>query len=364
VQYSLMFFSSEDRADASDKYALLKRAAQWADDREFRAIWTPERHFHSFGGLFPNPALMACALATMTKRIGLRAGSLISPLHDVLRIAEEWSVADNLSGGRVAVSFGAGWNAGDFVFFPERYQNRQDLMYEQIELVGRLWRGHTLSCKDPSGKAIEVAIHPRPLQPELPLWITSSGSVHTFIRAGAIGANILTHMLGQDIGALADKIRLYRQSRLEHGFDPDFGVVSLMLHTFVGTDSDEVYRTVRGPLREYLRSAVSLERSAAAAGGVISGGKVLRDAGANGQHEDEMLELAFERYFNTAAFMGTAETCCETACRYEEIGVNEIACLIDFGVDEPAIWKSLHHLEQVASPSVAARHDDFTCTLA
>ena len=44
------------------------------------------------------------------------------------------------------------------------------------------------------------------------------------------GANVLTHLIGQDLETLAHKIRHYREARSKHGFDPDAGKVSLMLH--------------------------------------------------------------------------------------------------------------------------------------
>jgi alkanesulfonate monooxygenase SsuD/methylene tetrahydromethanopterin reductase-like flavin-dependent oxidoreductase (luciferase family) len=56
----------------------------------------------------------------LTNRLQLRSGSLISPLHDAIRIAEEWSLVDQLPAGRVAISFGSGSNVNDVVFLPER----------------------------------------------------------------------------------------------------------------------------------------------------------------------------------------------------------------------------------------------------
>src|SRR5262245_52032364 len=121
MDFGVMFFAGSDRRLAADRYRLLIDAAQFADRHQFCAIWTPERHFHEFGGLFPNPSVLGAALAVVTTRIPIRAGSVIAPLHDPIRIAEEWSIVDNLSGGRVAISFGSGWNADDFVFHPDRY---------------------------------------------------------------------------------------------------------------------------------------------------------------------------------------------------------------------------------------------------
>src|SRR4051812_8078748 len=121
MHFSVMFFSSLALGQGAGAYNLLLDVARLADSGNFAGIWTPERHFHTFGGLFPNPAITSAALATITDRIQLRAGSLISPLHHTIRIAEDWSMIDNLSNGRVAVSFGTGWNVNDFIFYPERF---------------------------------------------------------------------------------------------------------------------------------------------------------------------------------------------------------------------------------------------------
>ena len=80
-----------------DRYRLLLEGARFADRHGFAAVWTPERHFHAFGGLYPNPAVTGAALAAITERIGIRAGSVVLPLHNPIRVAEEWSVVDNLS---------------------------------------------------------------------------------------------------------------------------------------------------------------------------------------------------------------------------------------------------------------------------
>jgi natural product biosynthesis luciferase-like monooxygenase protein len=342
-----MFFPGAEQKFTGDKFKLLIEAVKYADRHGFCCVWTPERHFHEFGGLFPNPSLTSAALAMITQRLQIRAGSLISPLHSSIRIAEEWAFVDNLSGGRVAVSFGSGWNVDDFIFFPERYAKRQQVMYEQIETVKRLWRGEPLIQQNSFGKEVCVNIYPKPLQPELPVWITSSGNVETFVSAGAIGANLLTHLIGQDLNTLTEKIGQYRKSLQSNGFDPSQGIVTLMLHTFVGSDIEAVRAKVRQPFREYLRSAVSLEQKAAIGGGVISGGHKIDPTDVSDSFLEELLDITFERYFQTASLMGTPAACKSFIWRLKEIGVNEIACLIDFLDDYEAIIESLGYLNEL-----------------
>lgn len=348
MDFGIMFFSSAGRGEAAGgKYDLLLEAARYADAQGFACVWTPERHFHEFGGLFPNPSVTCAALAMITSRLQLRAGSLISPLHHTVRLAEEWSVVDNLSNGRVAVSFGSGWNVNDFLFFPERYARRQAVMYEQIEAVRRLWRGEPDVRPNSLGREFAATVYPKPVQAELPVWVTSSGNAETFASAGAVGANLLTHLIGQDIETLAGKIRLYREARAAHGHDPNAGKVSLMLHTFLGGDRDGARAVSRGPFREYLRSAVSLEEEAARSGGVISGGHKIEPHDIPADVREELLDIAYERYSRSAALLGTPADCKELVWQLESISVNEVACLIDFIDDREAVMGSLRHLNEL-----------------
>lgn len=346
MRLSIMHFPSLALADARSQYDLVLRAARIADEAGFEAVWIPERHFGDFGGAFPNPALLGAAVATATSSIGIRAGSVISPLHDVYEIVEAWSVVDNLSNGRAGISFGSGWNAADFVMRPERFAERRELVLAQLEQARALWCGEPLETDD--GTA--VILTPRPLQPELPTWLTSSGNVETFRAAGRLGAGVLTHLAGKNVFALRDAIGEYRGAFRPLAGRPTPSVV-LMLHTYLADDAARARAHATPYLRAYLRSAVDLERSAARAGGSISGGKsltpsqerVLSDAAL-----DELMELSVERYLDSASLIGTGVTVERTLREIAEAGVDEVACLIDFGLPADDVLASLRRLAALA----------------
>jgi len=339
MDFSLFFFSSYDNGhNDKTKYQLLLDTAKYADQNGFSGIWTPERHFHKFGGLYPNPSVVSAALAMVTERLQLRSGSVVSPLHHTLRIAEEWSVVDNLSGGRAGVSFTAGWHPDDFALHPESYANRHEHMLRQIKEVRLLWRGESLNVTNGVDKEIEVRVYPKPIQPELPVWVTTSGSRDTIIAAGRIGANLLTHLLGQDVDDLVENIVLYRKTLAENGFSPDHGKVALMLHTYIGEDLEEVKHKVKEPFCDYLRSSLGLIRNLADA---------LNMDTEELQTEEAMrtlLDYGFDRYWQTAALLGTPESCQEMVQRLSHAGVDEIACLIDFGIEQELVMEGLERL--------------------
>jgi natural product biosynthesis luciferase-like monooxygenase protein len=368
MDFSLFYFAADVGEDTTRKYRLLIEGARYADQHGFSAVWTPERHFHAFGGLYPNPSVTGAAIAMVTERLQIRAGSVVLPLHNPIRVAEEWSVVDNLSRGRVGLSFASGWHANDFVFSPESFADRKAIMLRGIETVLALWRGEAVPARSGDGSEIMVRILPPPVQAAPPTWITTAGNPETFRMTGRLGANCLTNMLGQKLEDLAEKIAIYRAARREHGH-PGEGCVSLMLHTFVGPDQAAVREKVRKPFTDYLRTSTDLIKQARwefpafarpgkdRAGGPTSQGEL------TGEESDALMAHAFERYFKTSGLFGTPEVCLEMVDRLKAIGVDEIACLVDFGVDTESVLRSLVHLNEVrerSNPAAAARSADYS----
>ena len=343
MQFGLMFFASGEVPNDRDKYRLVIESAKFADRHGFSSMWVPERHFTDLGCLYPNPAILQAALARETQRIRLQAGSVVLPLHHPIRVAEEWAMVDNLSDGRVGVSFASGWNPSDFAFCPERYANRYEEMYQGIHQVRSLWRGESISIERGDGKRQDVRIYPTPIQPELPIWVTAASNPQTFIKAGELGANLLTHLFDQEVEVLADKLSLYRQARLQHGHDPDAGLVTVTLHTFVGETLTTVQEQVRSPYCEYLKSNINLLQGLGYSRGINVSIDTL-----SAKDLDSVTHLIFEKFFHDRrALLGTPESCADLVEQLRQIGVNEIACLLDFGPDAELILKNLPYLNQL-----------------
>lgn len=351
MEFSLFFFSSHADDQDPDKYKLLIDATKYGDRNGYSAVWVPERHFHEFGGLYPNPSVVASALAMVSDRIQLRAGSVVSPLHDSIRIAEEWSVVDNLSNGRIGLAIASGWHSNDFALNSSAYTDRHTIMLQQIHELRTLWKGSTINRRNGIGDTVPIRIYPKPIQNTLPVWITTGGTQETFIRAGETGAHILTHLLGQELDGLKENIRLYRKALGDNGFDPESGKVTVMLHTFIGDNLDDVKETVKEPFCNYLLSSISLIKGLAGTLGIE-----LDES--NTTTLEQIVLLAFERYWQTAALMGTPESCKKIVSQLSCAGVNEIACLIDFGIDNDLIMNSLEQLtkfKEIYSPN--SKHD-------
>ncbi|GAB1343141.1 hypothetical protein MASR1M101_22680 [Gemmatimonas sp.] len=356
IGFSLFYFSADEQEQARDKYRLLMEGARFADTHGFEAVWTPERHFHAFGGLYPNPSVTSAAVAAITSRVAIRAGSCVLPLHHPARVAEEWSVVDNISGGRVGISFAAGWQPNDFVFRPENYADAKQAMFRDIELVQRLWRGETLPFPGPRGQ-VEVRTLLRPVQRELPVWITTAGNPDTFEQAGRFGGHLLTHLLGQSLEELAPKIAAYRSAWRAAGHAGE-GQVTLMLHTFVGENDEQVRDIVREPMTAYLRTSVGLIKQYAGVFPTLrrrpgSDGSDIDFASLTAEETDALLAFSFERYYTTSALFGSVHTAAAMVDKVRAIGVDEVACLVDFGLDTDTVLAHLPHLDALRAHCMA-----------
>jgi natural product biosynthesis luciferase-like monooxygenase protein len=345
MEFGLFFFSDDGTTGAGDKYRLVLESAKFADEHHFSAVWTPERHFQDFGGLYPNPSVLGAALAMVTKNIQIRAGSVALPLHSPIRVAEEWSVVDNLSNGRVGIAFASGWHPFDFVLAPGAYQERKEQMFSHIRTIQKLWVGETVTFEGVDGHEAQVRVLPRPVQAELPTWVAIAMKPESWVRAGQIGANVLTAVVRQPLDVLAEKIRLYRAARAAHGHDPEAGLVTVMLHTFVGEDDEAVKRVVKEPMTRYFRSNIKQFE--------FQADLLAKGVGAHASFDpdnltdadlDVIASRAFERYFDTSLLCGTPDKCSDLITRLMRVGVGEVACLIDFGVSFDLVMESLTHL--------------------
>jgi natural product biosynthesis luciferase-like monooxygenase protein len=344
-ELSLFFFSADSAEQPADRYRLLFGAATFADEHGFTAVWTPERHFQRFGGLYGSPTVTGAALAVQTTRIAIRAGSVVLPLQNPLRVAEEWAMIDNFSNGRVAIAAASGWHVNDFVLSPGTYQNRYEDMFEKLALIQRLWRGEKVSLPNGAGVATEVGILPAPIQKELPIWLTGQ-SDDTFLHAGRLGFSVLTanFALRHDLAEFVRKVKIYRDAIQNH--HGRRGHVTLMAHCFVGQDREDIRTIARPALAAYLKVNLDMQKD-------NSSGK--RDEHGFSHLNERESEIMIRTQVNNdlqspLSFVGTAEHCAAQAEFLHANGVDEIACLIDFGIGYEDVMASLRRLSTLLRP--------------
>ena len=336
-----LFYFGADSESGGDKYRLLLEGARLADELGFAAVWVPERHFVRFGGLYPSAAVAGAMVAAITRRVAVRAGSVVVPLNDPLRVAEEWAMIDNVTQGRVGIAAASGWHANDFVLAPAEYARRRESLRDKLALVQRLWRGEQVALPNGDGVEVPVSIRPRPVQSELPIWITAASDA-SFESAGAMGFNVLTANFANGYAGaeLERRIGAYRAAiERAHGRR---GHVTLMVHTYVAASEEELVAIARPAMADYI--AANKEMAATN----TSGHDAARLA-AMSPRERRILEGLFAGTVleSELSLVGTAEACARKIDGMRARGVDEIACLVDFGVPVDDALASIRRLATI-----------------
>ena len=172
-------------------YDLLIETARFGDRHGFAAVWTPERHFRGSAASIRTPAVLGAHSRGATERIGIRAGSVVLPLHHPLprrRGVGRGRQRLPRPGGRLLrlglAPHGLRAAAGGL-------PRPQGGDVEGIETVRRLWRGEAVRQTGVDGRELDVRVLPRPVQAEIPIWVRLDEPRH-LVAAGEIGANVLT----------------------------------------------------------------------------------------------------------------------------------------------------------------------------
>lgn len=156
------------RAAIADELALIRAA----DGLGFDTCWLREHHFTDYGFL-PNTMTMAAHVAAVTERIRIGTAVVTLPLHHPVRVAEEVALVDVLSGGRVDLGIGRGYQSIEFDAFGVPLAEARARTDEAIALLRALWTQDTVS-HDGTWTLEDVRLQPKPLQsPHPPLYYAS-----------------------------------------------------------------------------------------------------------------------------------------------------------------------------------------------
>jgi alkanesulfonate monooxygenase SsuD/methylene tetrahydromethanopterin reductase-like flavin-dependent oxidoreductase (luciferase family) len=226
------------------------RAAELADSLGFHSVWVPEGHFRR--GATPSPLVTLAAFAARTRRLRLGTTSLLLPIHPAARLASEVAALDALSGGRVILGLGRGFQEPVFRGFGVRAAEKRDRFDESLDAILGIWRA--------GGAAI------RPLQrPHPPLVVAAFGR-KGLLQAARRGLPYLASPL-ESLAVLEENHRFHR----EHLAAELAGEIRVpVMRTLHVAADDAEARAVRGALAaEALRLSASGATLARAAAGPL-----------------------------------------------------------------------------------------------
>jgi len=161
-------------------------------------------------------------LAGVTTTIGLASGVLILPQRQTGVVAKQATQVDILSGGRLRLGVGVGWNHVEYEALNEDWKSRGTRQREQVEVLKKLWCDDLVTYQGRFHQFTEVNITPRPVQRPIPVWFGGSSDA-VVKRAAQIGDGWMP-IMAPDHEA-EDKLEQLRNHLSDCGRDPSaFGI--------------------------------------------------------------------------------------------------------------------------------------------
>ena len=186
---------------------------------------------------FHDPLVMFAYLAGLTERIELVTGVLILPQRQTALVARQVADLDLLSGGRVRLGVGVGWNHVEYEALGQDFTTRGRRQEEQIELLRQLWTKPVVAFEGHFDRIDRAGLMPRPTRP-IPIWMGGFGQV-AFARAARCADGFIFSGRARDP---AEPLHRIHQMLAEEGRDPaEFGAERIVS---VGDGHDTVVSQV------------------------------------------------------------------------------------------------------------------------
>ena len=183
-------------------------------DASKRAEWNrPYRHTDAFH----EPFVLFGYLAAITEKLQMTTGILILPQRQTALVAKQAAAVDVLTGGRLRLGIGVGWNDVEYEALGESFRNRGRRCEEQIELMRALWTNEVISFDGRYHRVTHAGINPLPVQRPIPVWF-GGGADRVVERIGRLGDGWFPQF--QPDGEGQERIGQMREAAQSAGRDP------------------------------------------------------------------------------------------------------------------------------------------------
>jgi alkanesulfonate monooxygenase SsuD/methylene tetrahydromethanopterin reductase-like flavin-dependent oxidoreductase (luciferase family) len=332
-----------------------------ADSLGFQTVWCVEHHFRDGRSACPTSEAVLGALSTITENVRLGFGVVLMPpgFQHPVRVAEKVATVDVLSKGRVEWGTGRSTPMEQTAFHVPPTDESRDQWREAVEFVVAAWERETISWDTDLIQMPERVLCPRTYQdPHPPPWLAAASETSA-ANAGLLGFGLLSFALLQPVEAMEATIKVYREAQLEAaGSEP---------LTRVRNDRVGAYTLVHCSEDPEAASADGLRESIQWWYKNLAEFTLQWELPHLSPEEQEQIfpllqpsiegEVDVDMYAEQdMIIIGTPEECLEKILRYEEAGVDQLLCYVQFGVlPHERVLSSLELLGTKVIPELEAR---------
>ncbi len=327
-------------------YAETADQVRLVEELGFETAWFAEHHFSNYC-LCPSPLTMATYMAGQTSRIKLGPAVFVVPLYEPIRMLEDIGMADQLSGGRIVLGFGTGYQEYEFHKFGVDLKQGRDIFLETLDFVDAYLAGDPLTFRGEHIAMPETSFSVRTLQKRPEIYIAGmAGDVDTQRRAverGYVPFFTTGWNTVEVIGQIRAKVQeTYRLA----GGDPASMPFALQRYVFVTDDRDEALRAADGA-RYVRRIAMAMRQGY----GELDGAFLKETPAADEPPLEEIVEHTL---------IGDAETVAEKLVRdIEALQPSHMSCFMAIpGISQDRVLKSMERFGKEVLPMVEKRVGD------
>ena len=207
---------------------VLCEQAELAEQCGYHSFWLPESHFAGPTSV-PEPIVLLAAVAARTTTIKLGTTSYLLPIRNALQAAEQVAVLDQLSGGRLILGLGRGFEKNMLSAFDVNPTEKRELLNRNLDVMKAAWAGGIVGSQ-----AIGAVMSPLPVQkPHPPIWMAAFGP-KALAQAGKMGTPYLASPM-ESLQQLKENYEIYNTA-LDQNSQPRPSEIVLMRTIFISDD--------------------------------------------------------------------------------------------------------------------------------
>lgn len=257
------------------------------------------------------PEILLSALSTVTKNIKLASGVSVLSSADPVKLYQDFSMLDLLSGQRAEIIAGRGSFIESFPLFGYDLKDYNGLFEEKLDLLLQLNTNETINWSGKFRSPIEArVVFPRP-ERELPVWIAVGGTPESVLRAARLGLPIIFAIIGGMPRQFQPLIDFYKQKYIHFGHNPANMQLGVHSHSFLASSKEQIIKDF------YPHYAAQMD-------------KIGRERGWGGNYSISQFEAGMSP--EGALFMGNADQVTEKIIHIIEMfGLTRFVAHLDIG---------------------------------
>ena len=293
-----------------------------ADDLGWSRVLTTEHHFHYYGGPVPNPAVILAAWARETKQIRLASGVSLMQLRDPLKVAEDYAMVDQLSGGRCDMGVANGFVPHEFAAFGIDQSEVPARIAEGLDVCIKFWAGEPFDHNGRFFQFDRLQPWPETVNGFLPIWNAASNSPESFTNAAERGFHLMMNQYPMSYDSLVEKFGLYAETWEANNRKTEDrkAMVAFMVH--IADTEEQAIDEAKAALQEHAGAF----------------GKVLHGKQWDTDYESDISTLLmmcegddWRDVFRRRTLICTPEQAAERLQRYADLGFTEFSMVPRYG---------------------------------